>query len=43
MQKLAVEHHYIVVVIDRDSLELCTRNSEGKLIEKCRRYRLWSP
>jgi hypothetical protein len=43
MQKLAVEHHYIVVVIDRDNLELCARNSEGKLIEKCRRYRLWSP
>jgi hypothetical protein len=40
MQKLAIEHHYIVVTIDHDSLELCPRRSDGKLLEKCVRYRL---
>ena len=40
---LAVEHHYLVVTIDKDTLELCPRRSDGKLLEKCTRYRLWRP
>ena len=43
MQKLAVAHHYIVVTLDRESLELCARQEDGTLLEKCSRYRLWRP
>jgi hypothetical protein len=43
MQKLLVEHHYIVLAIDRDMMEMCPRRSDGKLLEKCQRYRLWRP
>jgi hypothetical protein len=43
MQKLAVEHHYLVVAIDKDTLELCPRRTDGKLLERCTRYRLWRP
>jgi hypothetical protein len=40
MQKLAIEHHYIVVTIDKESLEMCPRRGDGRLLEKCVRYRL---
>jgi acid phosphatase len=43
MQKLAVEHHYLVVAIDKDTLELCARRPDGKLLEKCQRYKLYRP
>ncbi|HEY5924976.1 MAG TPA: metallophosphoesterase [Kofleriaceae bacterium] len=43
MQKLLVEHHYIVLAIDKESLEMCPRRSNGNLLEKCIRYRLWRP
>ena len=43
MQKLAVEHHYLVLSIDKESIEMCPRRSDGKLLEKCIRYRLWRP
>jgi acid phosphatase type 7 len=43
MQKLAVEHHYLVVTLDKESLEMCPRRTDGKLLEKCTRYRLWRP
>jgi predicted phosphodiesterase len=43
MQKLAIEHHYVVVTIDKESLELCPRRTDGRLLEKCSRYRLWRP
>jgi hypothetical protein len=40
MKKLAVEHHYIVLTLDKESLELCPRRPDGTLLEKCTRYRL---
>jgi acid phosphatase type 7 len=43
MQKLASEHHYLVLTIDKESLEMCPRRTDGKLLEKCIRYRLWRP
>jgi len=43
MQKLAIEHHYLVLAIDKESIEMCARRSDGKLLEKCIRYRLWKP
>jgi hypothetical protein len=43
MQKLAVEHHYLVVTLDKESFEMCPRRTDGKLLEKCSRYRLWRP
>ncbi|HEY5951906.1 MAG TPA: metallophosphoesterase family protein [Kofleriaceae bacterium] len=43
MQKVAVEHHYIVLSIDKDTLEMCPRRTDGKLLEKCVRFRLWRP
>jgi acid phosphatase type 7 len=43
MQKLAVEHHYLVVTLDKQTLEMCPRRTDGKLLEKCSRYRLWRP
>jgi hypothetical protein len=43
MQKLAVDHHYLVVTIDKETLELCARRPDGKLLEKCTRSRLWKP
>jgi predicted phosphodiesterase len=43
MQKLVVEHHYLVLAITKDTLEMCPRRSDGKLLEKCTRYRLWRP
>jgi acid phosphatase type 7 len=41
MQKVASEHHYLVVTLDKETLELCPRRTDGKLLEKCIRYRLW--
>lgn len=43
MQKLLVAHHYLVATIDRETLELCPRGTDGKLLEKCTRARLWRP
>jgi acid phosphatase type 7 len=43
MQKLASEHHFIVLTIDREMLEMCPRRPDGRLLEKCVRYRLWRP
>ena len=43
MQKLLVAFHYLVVTIDRETLEMCPRDTDGKLLEKCTRYRLWRP
>jgi hypothetical protein len=43
MQKLLVEHHYIVLAITKDTLEMCPRGSDGKLLERCTRYPLWRP
>jgi 3',5'-cyclic AMP phosphodiesterase CpdA len=43
MQKVLSAHHYIVLTIDRDVLEMCPRKPDGKLLEKCRRYPLWRP
>ncbi len=40
MKKLAIEHHYIVLTLDKESLELCPRRTDGTLLEKCTRYRL---
>lgn len=43
MQKLLVEHHYLVLAIGTDSLEMCPRRPDGKLLERCTRYRLRRP
>jgi acid phosphatase type 7 len=43
MQKLLSEHHYIVLTLDRDVLEMCPRKPDGRLLEKCQRYSLWRP
>jgi hypothetical protein len=40
MQKLLTVHHYLVVTIDKETLELCPRDTDGKLLEKCVRTRL---
>ena len=31
------EHHYIVLTINASTLELCARNPDGRLLEKCQR------
>jgi acid phosphatase type 7 len=43
MQKIAVEHHYIVLTLDREVMEMCPRRPDGRLLEKCVRYRLVRP
>jgi hypothetical protein len=43
MQKVLSEHHYVVLAIDKESLEMCPRRGDGTLLEKCVRYRLWRP
>jgi hypothetical protein len=43
MQKVLSEHHYIVLMLDRDVLEMCPRKPDGRLLEKCQRYALWRP
>lgn len=43
MQKFASEHHYLVVTLDKETLEMCPRRTDGRLLEKCTRYRLWRP
>jgi 3',5'-cyclic AMP phosphodiesterase CpdA len=40
MQKLAVEHHFIVLTIDKTTLEMCARRPDGSLLEKCVHYPL---
>lgn len=34
------EHHYIVLTIDDQAMELCPRKPDGRLLEKCQRYPL---
>jgi hypothetical protein len=43
MQKVLSAHHYIVLTLDRDVLEMCPRKPDGTLLEKCQRYPLWRP
>jgi acid phosphatase type 7 len=43
MQKLAIEHHYIVLTLDREVLEMCARRPDGRPLEKCVRYAIWRP
>jgi len=43
MQKVVSEHHYITLAVDKESVEMCPRKSDGRLLEKCVRYRLWRP
>jgi predicted phosphodiesterase len=40
MQKVISEHHYVVLAIDRETLEMCPRRGDGTLLEKCVRYPL---
>jgi acid phosphatase type 7 len=41
MQKVLSEHHFLVLTVARDALEMCPRRSDGKLLEPCQRYPLW--
>ncbi|NVB83960.1 MAG: hypothetical protein HOV81_36630, partial [Kofleriaceae bacterium] len=43
MQKLLFENHYLVLTVGKDTLEMCPRKPDGKLLEKCVRYPLWHP
>jgi hypothetical protein len=43
MQKLAVEHHFIALRIDKHAIEMCPRRPDGTLLERCVRYPLWTP
>jgi hypothetical protein len=43
MQKVAIEHHYLVLTLDRDVLEMCPRLQDGRLLEKCVRYPIRRP
>jgi 3',5'-cyclic AMP phosphodiesterase CpdA len=43
MQKFASEHHFIVLTVKDDTLEMCPRKPDGKLLEPCTRNRLWRP
>ena len=43
MQKVLSEHHYLVLTIGKDSVEMCPRKADGHLLEKCVRYKLWHP
>lgn len=43
MQKVAVEHHYIALTLTKDTLEMCPRRADGRLLEKCTRHPLWRP
>lgn len=38
-QKVAREHHYLVLTVGRD-LELCARKPDGTLLERCTKYKL---
>ncbi len=40
MQKVLSEHHYIALTVSGDTLEMCPRRSDGKLLEACQRYPL---
>jgi 3',5'-cyclic AMP phosphodiesterase CpdA len=39
MQKVAREHHYVVLTIGRE-LEMCPRKPDGTLLERCTKWRL---
>jgi acid phosphatase type 7 len=43
MQKFLSEHHYLVLTITSDTLEMCPRKTDSRLLEKCVRYKLWRP
>jgi hypothetical protein len=40
MQKVMVAHHYVVLAIGKDTLEMCPRRADGSLLEACVRYKL---
>lgn len=35
MQKVAREHHFLVLTVTTTTLELCARRTDGRLLEKC--------
>lgn len=41
MKKVLSEHHFVVLTITKETLEMCPRRSDGKLLEPCQRYPLW--
>lgn len=43
MQKVAIEHHFVVLTIGKDTLEACPRRPDGVLLEPCQRYPLPRP
>ena len=43
MQKLAIEHHFLALTIDKRAIEMCPRRPDGSLLEPCVRYPLWHP
>jgi predicted phosphodiesterase len=43
MQKFASEHHYLTLSLTKDTMEMCPRKSDGRLLEPCVRYPLWRP
>jgi hypothetical protein len=42
-QAVFKEHHYVVLAIAKDAMEMCARRADGTLLEKCVRYKLWRP
>jgi hypothetical protein len=40
MKHFAREHHYLVLTIDKTTLELCPRRPDGRLLETCQRVPL---
>ncbi|MDX2090056.1 MAG: metallophosphoesterase [Kofleriaceae bacterium] len=40
MKHFAREHHYLVLTIDKTTLEVCARRPDGRLLEKCVRVAL---
>jgi hypothetical protein len=40
MQAMFREHHYLVLSIGKDAIEMCPRRANGTLLENCVRYRL---
>ena len=43
MQKVAKEHHYVVVSVEADVLVVCARRADGSLLEACQRWPRWRP
>jgi 3',5'-cyclic AMP phosphodiesterase CpdA len=40
MQKLAIEHHFVVLTIDKHAIQMCARRADDSLLEPCTRYAL---